>query len=167
MQLAAHLCGEASRQLLAGANLAAPLISAPFARIQINGYAPPRVSDQFFERAAPAYAGEFILQARHENEIQAVAHDTTKLPRASMLFDPSGGRGVEPFMWPVTPAGTRMGFAGGIKPHRIQEVLGEIGVRDYPFWIDMESGVRDDANHFDLGKVRASLEAAAPFVVDF
>ena len=83
---------------------------------------------------------------------------------ASLLFDPSGGRGIEPFRWPSTPLGVRMGFAGGINPHNVLGVLDDIGLRPDPFWIDMESGVRDTNDRFDLGRVRAVLEAAAPFV---
>jgi phosphoribosylanthranilate isomerase len=85
------------------------------------------------------------------------------MPNASLLFDPSGGRGIEPFSWPVPPLGARMGYAGGIGPDNLLDVLRAIGPVESPFWIDMESGVRTD-DRFDLAKARAVLETAAPFV---
>jgi len=33
-----------------------------------------------------------------------------------------------------------------------------------PFWIDMESGVRDAEDRFDLGRVRRVLEQTAPLI---
>ena len=83
---------------------------------------------------------------------------------ASLLFDPSGGRGIEPFRWPSTPLGVRMGFAGGINPHNVLGVLDDIGLRPDPFWIDMESGVRSGRDFFDLGLCREVLRRCALFI---
>ena len=53
----------------------------------------------------------------------------------------------------------RMGYAGGIGPDNVVDVLRDIGpVR--PTWIDMESGVRT-GDKFDLAKVRRVLEQVA------
>lgn len=114
----------------------------------------------------PLGRGNVNLQCRSEDTLQEVAHDAAKLGagRASVLFDPSGGRGIEAFRWPSPPIGCHLGYAGGIKPDQIVDTLKEIGVVDSPFWIDMESGVRTD-DKFDLAKVRQVLEAAKPFVV--
>ena len=59
-----------------------------------------------------------------------------------------------------------MGYAGGIKPSTVLDVLSSIGVVDQPFWIDMESGVRDENNQLDLRLVREVLEKTRPFVVE-
>ena len=108
---------------------------------------------------------EWVLQCGDETDIQDAIElaRTLEMGRVSALFDASGGRGIEPFRWPVSPVSIRFGFAGGIGPDNLVEVLRDIGPREAPFWIDMESGVRTD-DRFDLAKVRAVLEAAKPFV---
>jgi phosphoribosylanthranilate isomerase len=68
------------------------------------------------------------------------------------LFDRSGG------LWPPHPGGDRLvGYAGGIGPDNVADVLEQIGATG-PYWIDMESGVRTD-DRFDLGKCRRVCEA--------
>ncbi len=54
-----------------------------------------------------------------------------------------------------------VGYAGGLKPSNIAQQLPLIAAAagDGPYWIDMESGVRDADDRFDLGKCRAVCEA--------
>lgn len=58
-----------------------------------------------------------------------------------------------------------MGYAGGIGPDNVLEVLGDIllanGIMDRPTWIDMETGVRDEHDRFDLARVQRVLEQVA------
>jgi hypothetical protein len=90
-------------------------------------------------------------------------------PPIFLLHDTSGGRGIyAPF--PAPPLSRQspdipIGFAGGIGPDNIGEVLAEIAAMDIPnpVWIDMEGKVRTE-DWFDLAKVEAVLEAAAPYV---
>ncbi|HEY2509491.1 MAG TPA: hypothetical protein VGI39_01425 [Polyangiaceae bacterium] len=163
---AVHLCGAMARDVLEGNG--AVIASAPlrFGRIQVNGYKPGWPS---FLHLVRVWTGRrLILQVRSEDQLQAAANEVAEMGssgRAEILFDPSGGRGIETFRWPATPIGVPMGFAGGIKPSNMLDVLSEIGPRDAPFWIDMESGVRSGEDTFDLRLVREVLERAAPFVV--
>lgn len=74
------------------------------------------------------------------------------------LFDQSGGRGVTTDVWPAPCAGgvAPHGFAGGLGPDNILEVLGRVPMG--PYWLDMESAVRTD-DVFDLNKVEAVCRA--------
>jgi phosphoribosylanthranilate isomerase len=73
------------------------------------------------------------------------------------LFDASSGRGIAPAAWPAHP-GRRVGYAGGIKPDNVLDVIrAGVGAAG-PYWIDMESGVRTD-DRFDLTKCRQVCEA--------
>jgi hypothetical protein len=158
MKLSLHLCGEASRTTLAGDDTW--LVERPwFARIQVNGYASPATALVALAKTLPSF--EFILQVRSEDRLQEAAHDAAQMPKASLLFDASGGRGIEPARWAVAPFGTKMGYAGGIKPANVSDVLADIGPVDESAWVDMESGVRDADDQFDLGLVREVLEKVA------
>ncbi len=163
MALAAHFCGQCARDTLAGDECGLKaLFGGVFQRVQLNGFVAAAAEPLI--RIAPKHSVEFILQARVEEEIQDAVHAAARMPRASILFDPSSGQGIEAFRWPVAPLGVRMGYAGGIKPSTVVDVLRDIGPVDGDFWIDMESGVRDEHGSFDLQRVRAVLEAARPWV---
>lgn len=159
LRLAAHICGQRTRDFLAtGVSFLHPM----FSRVQVNGWRRPAEPDAF-----RAMRGELrlILQCRSEDTLQQVANDAAELGNADVLFDPSGGRGIESFRYPPTPSGCHLGFAGGIGPDNVLDVVGEIamgaGVRP-DFWIDMESGVRDEGDRFDLERVEAVLAKCAP-----
>lgn len=160
IRLAAHLCGEYTRAVLDGRDW--PLDVTTFQRHQINGFKLP--APDFIELARRTET-EFILQVRSEADLPALADVARSLGegRASLLFDPSCGRGIEAFRFPAKPDGVSMGYAGGIRPATVEYVLKEIGPVNGDFWIDMESGVRTD-DRFDLGLVREVLERAAPLV---
>ena len=161
MRLSAHLCGSLSRDTQAGI---LPVLDEVFQRYQLNGY--DHLTEELIELSLREDRIEFILQCRSEETLQQVAHDAAKfgVGHASVLYDPSGGRGIEAFRWPLPPVGCHLGYAGGIRPDTIVDVLKDIGIVDSPFWVDMESGARTD-DKFDLAKVRQALEAAKPFVV--
>lgn len=158
LKLSLHLCGEPARNTLAGGD--AWLVERPwFRRVQVNGYTAPAPALVKVAKTLPSF--EFILQVRREEDLQEAARDAAQMPSASLLYDPSGGTGKECFRWPVAPFGTKLGYAGGIKPATVLDVLGQIGPVDESAWIDMESGVRDSENRFDLGLVREVLEKVA------
>jgi hypothetical protein len=162
VNLSAHLCGADARRLR-DSDSWVPLRA--FQRYQINGYESPVPR---IVRLAAGPRVEFILQARDMGSLALVGQDARSIGyrSASVLFDPSGGRGIESSQWPVPPYLVRMGYAGGIKPENVVDVIRDnIGQVDSPFWIDMESGVRDANDQFDLARVRAVLEKTAPFVV--
>lgn len=180
-QISIHLCGQAARDTMAGDVRWLTEILRCDRRVQLNGWTPsPDVEHQAalhaLARSLPPTCPrglprrpEFILQVRHEDLMQAAANEARFLVySASALFDPSGGRGLEAFRWPVAPIGLKLGYAGGIKPSTVEAVLTEItlsrGTNRNPYWIDMESGVRDGADRFDLGLVRQVLESCAKWI---
>lgn len=152
---AAHLCGDYSRQLLATAatNVDDYLIGH-FQRVQIN------TSQRGIDTLALAqWASPLglvpILQCR----------DTFPDDQSiSWLFDASGGRGISPATWPHPPASDAndpalVGYAGGLNPSNVSAAVAAIGQHASNYWIDMESGVRDDNDCMDVSKCRAVCEA--------
>lgn len=168
LKLALHVCGSAARELLGGRGRVLDLAEhARVRRVQVNGYEPgPHVVRAFLEECN-AHRVKVILQVRAEEHLQEAAHEAARI-EGCLLFDPSGGRGIEPFKWPSAPLDATMGYAGGIRPDNVESVVQRIyedaGMLVRPFWIDMESGVRDESDRFDLARVRAVLEKAAPLV---
>jgi hypothetical protein len=160
--LAYHLCGSIVREAMDEAYIAWPVrgLASSYLRLQLNGYQPGSITPAL--EALRDQPLEMILQCGSESALPHVARDA-RILSSHVLFGLSGGTGSVPSHWPVTPAGTSLGFAGGIGPDNVVDVLNDIGPREAPFWIDMESGVRTN-DRFDLAKVRAVLEAAKPFV---
>jgi hypothetical protein len=76
----------------------------------------------------------------------------------SMLFDESKGTGVlSSNGYPAPPAEYEVGYAGGIGPANVQDVLEKAleSAKGSSVWIDMESSLRSQLNGrdiFDLGK---------------
>lgn len=152
--IALHLCGSNARSFMHNDSLAV----GP-GRVQVNGFDP----DEATAMLRPRLTREVILQCRSEDTLQAVADFITRRPGGSaamsILFDVSGGRGIEPARWPRAPLGVRMGYAGGITPDNVLDVLRDIGPVE-PTWIDMESGVRTN-DVLDLAKVEMVLSRVA------
>lgn len=174
MKLAAHFCGTCARDTLVGSDRWL-LDKNNFQRVQINGFLGARFDEVSFTAMAGRYSHEFILQIGNEAGLQFGADVAKRAKavsgaRASLLFDPSGGRGIEAFKWPTAPHGARLGYAGGIKPENVVDVVGDIGAvnltSNRPYWIDMESGVRVD-DKFNLGLVREVLSKVAPYVASW
>lgn len=85
--------------------------------------------------------------------------------KAVPLFDASGGLGKLPESWPQ-PWAPYCGYAGGLSPENAEEQIAAIR-RKANFarhWIDVETGVRDADDNFDLGKVHDFLSIAKEFV---
>lgn len=166
LRSAMHVCGERSRELLLGDDfIVDKAAELGFSRIQVNGWEP---SVSFVEMASGHDDVEFILQARDLPSFASAAVYALAVQRlggkASVLVDPSGGTGRRIEGFPSTFEGVYVGYAGGIDPDNVAEVITEADETvDAPFWIDMESGARTD-DVFDVAKVERVLEVAAPFV---
>lgn len=167
MRFAAHLCGEMSREALGGTNTWAgegSLLDCPiqYQRVQLNGFSAYVLPTL---RVARYRALEFILQCSDAEAVQRAARlSVGRYTNVSALFDPSGGKGVSPGVWPAfLPNAIGVGFAGGISQDNIVKAIERLRIREAPFWIDLETGARTD-DRFDLAKVRSVLELAAPFV---
>jgi hypothetical protein len=162
-QLAAHICGGHSRELIRTGSI--PEIEKflipqrkfnekRFVRVQINT-ADPDVQPGHLFNWGERLRLRVILQTRGD----AFPQDN----RVNWLYDRSGGRGEVPASFPPLDPATSdspfCGFAGGITPDNVVEVLERIDAPlDTPYWIDMESGVRTD-DLFDLAKCRRVCEA--------
>jgi hypothetical protein len=179
MRLSAHLCGAWVRELLVkgefGWSVAhRPLLPA-FGRVQLNAHGKYREAGTMFcgqlsvwsRRFAPENTPgmSFILQCAGRPDYD-VAEELAPWCRLSVLFDRSGGLGVVPGEWPRALAGIYCGYAGGLGPHNLHSQLQLIERAAGParVWVDMESGVRDDKDAFDIGKARRALEQAAPWI---
>jgi phosphoribosylanthranilate isomerase len=161
-QFSLHLCGEAARRALSGefGHLNVLREAVPFQRVQLNGYAHP-LSLSFFESAARRADIEFILQTGGQTgeSVRQAASDAKLVGYASILIDPSGGRGVSSvhaMRGLRVDDSVRFGVAGGVDPLNVGDAIEAARIVGAS-WIDMESGVRTD-NRFDLAKVRSVLE---------
>lgn len=157
MNFAAHVCGGHSRDAAAGGKTAIdPYLHDRFNRIQINirdGL--DMMSTGLLARWARSQQAAPILQCRGPFPTDG---------RFSWLFDQSGGRGQEPGGWPEPAStwhaqATLKGYAGGLNPLNVRQHVETIGAKDERYWIDMESGVRDERDRFDLARCRAVCEA--------
>lgn len=147
---AAHLCGADARSVITTASSQHDrLLTDFFQRSQINTNDPgalPTVIAHWAERV----------------NVRAILQCRSYFPRVSatdMLFDASGGRGVVPSDWPAPVHTTFCGYAGGLNPGNVAQAVGVIGSRADRYWIDMESGVRDELDRFSASKCRAVCEA--------
>jgi hypothetical protein len=141
----AHLCGDYAADVMSGAPCRVDLTG--FQRAQINHRKPDF---------------EAIREFGVEHTVGVIAqHRTLIYPDSDgveLLFDRSGGKGETPKEWPQHP-GRRVGYAGGITPDNIKDILNAIDSRG-DYWLDMESGVRTD-DWLDLDKCETVLRYAS------
>jgi len=170
-QLSGHICGKWVRDICQGNWVILDDCSDVydiFARFQLNFHAQVHTLKQsLFLKGFDdprLYLRQFIFQLDNvNNDILNVAtqNDVDAVP----LFDLSGGAGILPEEWPK--ANGYCGYAGGLSPDNLESQLKLIEQvsGDGPIWIDVETRVRtDDDSELDLGKVRAFLEVARPWV---
>jgi hypothetical protein len=164
LKLAMHLCGSEARLATLNAHEFDP--GPAWKRVQLNGYETGTATRAWWENALHG-SFRWILQARTCESLRA-AIDDARVSGAHVLYDPSGGEGKGPGTWPEMPAlapseknSIDFGFAGGIGPDNVEEVIREVIARNAALsriWIDMESSVRTGIM-FDLDKVKAVLAA--------
>lgn len=153
LPLSIHLCGEYSRDAIGGDLLPElePFLRH-FQRVQFN--APPLHPTSYVVARAFASARNLIpiAQCREQFPMEITV---------SWLLDESAGRGKAPatrrprdaLYWPEYDAKRLVGYAGGINKANIASVIEDVGANRPPnstYWLDMETGVRDDKGAFDL-----------------
>jgi hypothetical protein len=188
-KLAAHLCGSRVNELLndGDTTFLETIVLPAFGRVQINATAVNGVDTSRLSAASThATLHNIIIQLPHVEFILQKNDETlalcdglerllehSRLPNVAMLHDESKGTGVRCSSWPVpTTTSTalyKMGYAGGIGPDNVTEVLQSIVCQDIVkddddamFWIDMESSLRstkNDRDVFDLDKCYAVIDA--------
>jgi hypothetical protein len=171
LRIALHLCGRwagdpgRSGQLTIAA--AKPALVRAARRVQLNfGNARKDVRPELLAQALREHpALEIILQANGDVDRELIGLVRSAGVNAVPLFDGSRGRGKAPKAWPMPIPGVVCGYAGGLRPESISEQLEAVAyvVGDGPVWVDMESGVRDEQDRFDLVRVRRCLEIASHY----
>lgn len=189
MDLALHINGMWVRRILLGENIVPSNLMHCFGRMQLNFHAEKNACNPApFADCLRSIGKEFIFQldGANGNAHLDAAHEH-EVPDCYGLFDVSGGAGILPAEWPMPifrdatpgPYGEGVeywayhGYAGGLGPDNLAEQIPLIlkasarteHTGEGNIWIDMETRVRSDNDRqFDLRKVRACLEIAAPYV---
>lgn len=177
LNLSLHLCGKAAHDAATGGwndinELTIDNLHI-FKRVQLNLVG--RQDNPEYCWIPQVIGQELIIQqkALHEPTLyqSTVKHWSDKpFPHRdtiSVLFDPSGGRGIESPL-KVYPSAEKTGYAGGIGPDNVADKLSFLlsNHTTGDFWIDMESGVRTN-DWFDLNKVHAVLRACREVIKEY
>lgn len=150
LTFAAHLCGKIAQQVMETSRIDIDL--SKFNRVQVNHIAPSAAA---LARFSDNIGLPVIGQWRDSNRFPEIYEGV------SWLYDPSGGNGFLPTVWPENPSEHPVGYAGGINADNVATVIAAIGsLSPAGYWIDMESGVRTE-NLLDLRKVQAVIENVA------
>lgn len=155
VRVALHLCGRGVDQVLTGEGTAASLaksVAQRQGRMQLN-----------FNQSVRQFGADVLhkLFDRHPNLCIITQHNRANTNvvgmlrgqlRHCILFDASGGRGLQPEGWPEALQGQKCGYAGGLGPANIAIQLPAIATAaaGEPFWIDMEGKLRDDSDTLSL-----------------
>jgi hypothetical protein len=170
LHTSAHLCGGFAREVFERGNwsVMSKINLLGFDRIQLNYnfsahtdwslHALPK-----FHEVHPEVP--IILQYNQSN--MSVVHDlilTEPRPQLHILFDSSGGRGLNTARVQA-PFNLYTGYSGGLGPGNIEEFVEEIVAFDDPseVWIDMETYVRT-GDELDLEKVEKVLEICSKYI---
>ena len=103
---------------------------------------------------------DFILQTNFSNEIfiEKIIN-SNKTSNTNILYDSSGGKGVEIKQIKVPFKNIYTGYSGGINPNNINDICKQITYHknDDRVWIDIQTGARTN-NEFDLEKITKMLK---------
>jgi hypothetical protein len=159
---ALHVCGSAVNAYVAGDQIIKrPALYAD--RIQLN-FSANRVpfTVEELDKAISTAPYKIITQHFPPN---ADLVSLLKAKNHQVLFDLSGGRGVETDEWPDAFDTKTTGFAGGLGPDSIDVALPKIlhASRGLNCWIDMESRIRTNG-YLDLDLCEAIAKKVAPFI---
>eukprot|EP00560_Eucampia_antarctica_P008437 CAMPEP_0197825248 /NCGR_PEP_ID=MMETSP1437-20131217/2360_1 /TAXON_ID=49252 ORGANISM="Eucampia antarctica, Strain CCMP1452" /NCGR_SAMPLE_ID=MMETSP1437 /ASSEMBLY_ACC=CAM_ASM_001096 /LENGTH=233 /DNA_ID=CAMNT_0043425169 /DNA_START=177 /DNA_END=875 /DNA_ORIENTATION=+ len=152
MNLAAHLCGTRVNDALDGNDaFLSTLPSLGFKRVQINATAVNGVDASNLRQSVPTLVSlmekykhslAFIIQKNEETKPLwegLIQHYDAVFPdNVTMLVDESKGTGTLASSWPSPPKQYNIGYAGGIGPSNIKNVLKQLlevtSSSDSHFW---------------------------------
>jgi phosphoribosylanthranilate isomerase len=139
--IALHVCGKETKELLAQNENSIALSLLPFVnRVQINFLYKEHQVEQLENLCQKFPHINFITQHNNRN---AELHKKIFSLNHQILFDQSGGRGIETTEWESPLENKICGYAGGLGPNNIIKQLSLIkNVANRPFWIDMEGKIR-------------------------
>lgn len=172
VQMAIHVCGKGAADLINEEPIVTKLLKMAEARekparvqLNFNQSRTPVDLDRLTELMAKHPRLRFITQ--HNKANRSVWEHLGGVPNFSVLFDESGGNGIECKTWQSPLAGVECGYAGGLGPDNLRASMKHIvrAAAGGAFWIDMEGKLRDDLDRFDTAKARACLEEAAAGLV--
>lgn len=174
---ALHVCGRAVNFLLSGSDVNDVSRTArAFKRVQIN-FNSSRYSLTEIRRFVIDHPLQTVItQNNSANEF--LWRSLIDTPNHAVLFDASGGRGIERTKWPeplsmvgsLPPSCVVMdpvcGYAGGLGPDNLAVQLPAIhaAASGRPYWVDMEGKLRDNNDRFDLSRAEECLKLARKFI---
>lgn len=162
MRMALHLCGGMCRDYIDG-KLADDIMAIlrSMRRVQLNIHNLSRLKQPEIEGMLSRSPKQHIFQYDPMNMLRVARAAGKGHLNVSVLYDGSGGRGIEIKTYIAPSQLLRCGYAGGLGPDNLErhmELINKVS-GDVPVWIDMETGVRsEDDRVFDLDKVRKVLE---------
>lgn len=167
LNLALHVCGSAVGDLLAERGQVTEL-AQHFPRVQINMIAGAH-DLQFVCGLLDRMEHQTVI-TQHNNTNKGLWRSLSHKANHAVLFDESGGKGLEPEAWespldivsekpPFVAHNPTCGYAGGLGPDNIAQHLRLVGkvTHGKPFWIDLESSLRNSADRFDLSMAQRCL----------
>ncbi|KKN98439.1 hypothetical protein LCGC14_0145340 [marine sediment metagenome] len=178
INLALHICGSVAKAFVEGEEISAPqwlkyfgfnpdYMGEVFSRIQINVQKYPDDLTGFAWWVDVMRNRKIDIITQHKSNTVDLWKKTAALNiRHHVLFDSSGGRGVSVLEkgLPIPITGHYCGWAGGITPENISDILEAFEQSPAGIgWIDMETGVRTD-DRLDLFKVEEVLAVCEPYV---
>ena len=175
MKLAAHLCGSRCQDVLQGnSSFVKKLRGLGFKRVQVNATAANGVDVSSLASAfVPLYDCilactdvEWIIQRNEGTKALWAPMLRSEAANVSFLFDDSVGRGVVATSFASPEKGAKCGYAGGICPGNIVDVLGSVfdAANGHSVWIDMESSLRASIDGKDAFSIDKSFSCIRQYV---
>lgn len=139
-RVALHLCGDYARYVMKYSDVPPYFPGMSRCRVQVN-------------HVNPDVAVLDTVEHLHCHVIAQCRGETfPEDGKFTWLFDKSGGTGKTPTHWPPHPGTSKLhGYAGGIGPDNVLPTLEAINC-SHPYWIDMESSLRDANDRFDTDR---------------
>lgn len=174
LNLALHVCGSAVSDLLEGSGHVSTVAHA-FPRIQLNMVASQHDLHYICDLLDRLKNQTVITQYNPNNKglWRSLSHKWNH----AVLFDESGGKGIEPEAWsapleitseklPFKAFDPLCGYAGGLSPTNIAmhlRLIAQVTGAD-PFWVDLETNLRDPKDRFCVGLAQQCLDAVASVI---
>lgn len=155
-----HLCGSAVEEFVSTPAGEMAALAGLVDRIQLNLPKELSSSVQAVHQAIARFPAPVITQQNAQN---SDLNQAVIAPNHRILFDASGGRGIQATEWPQYWAHkVHCGYAGGLSPENIQTELPRIAASagDLPFWIDCEGRIRDEHDQLSIPRCREMLRLA-------
>lgn len=170
-RIALHVCGRAVSEYMRPVEAGTPflgqditdLVDAGVGRVQFNfNFSRAGLAVEEIDAAIGRTKANVITQ--HFPSNVPVSEGVTS-PNHNVLYDASGGRGVEATGLNMPFASKYTGYAGGIGPENALEKAIEIDTLsgDTRVWIDMENRIRTEG-YLDLDKCEAVARAVGSVV---